>query len=172
MTPSILRARPGRIVLKTRRYAEMVAWYTLVLRARTLAVTPTLTWLLWGDSAHQLAIIDMPQLADADRSTAGIAHLGIAYDNEMMLLQEWHRLRDKNIEPYWSIDYGYCVSLYFRDLDGQSIELQTWRCTDPTEQLVFINCENSEQPAGVEFDPIVRAHELGMDLPDYSCEAQ
>jgi catechol-2,3-dioxygenase len=158
MTTLAGQIRPGRIVLKTRQYAKVVAWYNIVLQARVIQASPTASWLIWGSEASQLVVLHMPQLANHDWSTAGVVHWGIVCDDELALLKQWQRLAGEGIHPYWSVDHGYCLSIHYRDPDGMQIELQAPRAGDITALTEAILAQKED----IEFDPAERVQVLGL----------
>ena len=79
----------------------------------------------------------------------------LTYDNEH------HRL---GIEPSRCLHHGPTVSIYYRDPDGNGVELQVDRyATKEATAAYFQTAEFKKNPIGVAFDPeaLVQAYEAG-----------
>ena len=70
------------------------------------------------------------------------------------LLFTYARLREHGISPYWCINHGPTTSLYFKDPDGNRVELQVDNL--PTHEAIDRWMRASDfaaNPIGVVFDP-------------------
>jgi catechol-2,3-dioxygenase len=54
----------------------------------------------------------------------GLEHIAATYGSLGELLATYRRLATHRIEPYWSINHGPTISLYYKDPDGNRLELQ------------------------------------------------
>jgi hypothetical protein len=70
------------------------------------------------------------------------------------LVDTYERLKELGIRPYWSINHGPTTSCYYRDPDGNQVELQidNFESTDALNAW-FRSGAFADNPIGVEFDP-------------------
>jgi hypothetical protein len=80
------------------------------------------------------------------------------------LLATYQRLRSDGIEPYWCINHGPNLSFYYRDPDGNQIELQidVFESTEAVNAW-YANSDFAANPIGVKFDAeeLIRRFENG-----------
>ena len=58
------------------------------------------------------------------RGAIGVDHVAYTYASVKDLLENYARLKEKGISPYWCIHHGITVSLYYADPDGNQMEFQ------------------------------------------------
>jgi catechol-2,3-dioxygenase len=127
LAPSRGRIAPIRlahIVRRTTRFEEMIAWYRTVLAAEIAHADDMLAFLTYDDEHHRIAIARIPGLEEQSPSAAGTDHVAFTYADLGDLLQTYSRLKNEGIEPFWSINHGPTTSLYYKDPDGNKVELQ------------------------------------------------
>jgi catechol-2,3-dioxygenase len=171
-TPAATRGRIApvkfaHIVFRTGRKDAMVAWYRKVLEAEVALTNPLLTFLTFDEEHHRIAIVGMPGLQPPDKPAAGLEHFAFTYDSLADLLATYRRLRAEGILPYWCINHGPNLSFYYRDPDGNQIELQI----DVFDSAAAVNAwyETSDfatNPIGVKFDAddLIRRFDAGEPL--------
>jgi len=143
----------AHIVLRTGHKEAMVEWYRTVLEAEVALANPLLTFLTFDDEHHRIAILGMPGLAPATQPAAGLEHFAFTYASLGDLFATYKRLRAAGILPYWCINHGPNLSFYYRDPDGNQIELQI----DVFESAEAVNAwyqtsDFATNPIGVKFD--------------------
>ena len=147
---------PGKLahfVLQTSRPEEMVAWYREVLCARVVFSNEMLAFLTYDDEHHRIAIAGFPGLVDRPEGTAGTDHIAFTYPDLGDLLYTYERLRRAGIEPFWCINHGPTVSMYYKDPDANRIELQVDALTADETDAFLASGAFLENPIGVIFDP-------------------
>lgn len=162
---AIVPERFAHFVLRTSNLAAMRDWYKTVLAARIVFEDDRLCFLTYDDEHHRLALINVPGLQAPTETTWGLAHTAYSYATLRDLLSTWRRLKDKGIEPYRPINHGPTVSMYYKDPDGNAVELQV--DAYPTKELAagFFDTEAFKQnPIGVPFVPeeLAAAFEAGV----------
>jgi catechol-2,3-dioxygenase len=168
-TPAVPQRRAGQIspaklahiVLRTPRYDEMIAWYLKVLDATLAFGSPMISFITYDEEHHRVAFVNMPQLADCDPMAAGLDHVAFTYGSLSDLIATYERLKADGIEPGWCINHGPTTSMYFRDPDGNQVELQIDNFeTEAALGEWFASGVFQSNPIGVEFDPGVLAAKL------------
>jgi catechol 2,3-dioxygenase-like lactoylglutathione lyase family enzyme len=171
-TPAAARGRVApvkfaHIVFRTGQKDAMVEWYRKVLEAEVALANPLLTFLTFDDEHHRIAILGMPGLEPARQPAAGLEHFAFTYGSLGDLLATYRRLREDGILPYWSINHGPNLSFYYRDPDGNQIELQidVFDTTDAVNRW-YATSDFAANPIGVKFDAddLIRRFEAGEPL--------
>ncbi|MEO0410822.1 MAG: VOC family protein [Pseudomonadota bacterium] len=119
--------RPSRIahfVIRTNRVAELVSWYKTVFHADCVFDNGSLAFLHFDQEHHRIAIGEVPGLEDLNPSAAGFDHVAFSYTSIGELLETYARLKGLGICPYLEVDHGPTTSFYYKDPDGNQIELQ------------------------------------------------
>lgn len=160
----IAPAKFAHVVFRTSRFAEMVQWYKTTLEAETMMSNAMMCFLTYDDEHHRVAIVNVPGLPDRDPNAAGVEHFAYTYGCLDDLLGTYTRLKGAGIEPYWCLNHGPTLSMYYRDPDGNQIELQIdiFDSAEGTNQW-FAQSDFATNPIGVKFDPedMIRRHGAG-----------
>lgn len=167
-------ARPTKfahIVYMTRRFEEMIAWYRDVFEASVVYQNPVFAFMRYDDEHHRFAFANLDLLrpdaaADRDaRGEIGMNHVAYTYSTVADLLGTYKRLKAAGITPYWPIHHGMTLSLYYKDPDGNRIELQV-DCQTAEEANRFMASEAfAANPLGMVIDPdaLLEQFERGAD---------
>ncbi|MFT7601356.1 MAG: catechol-2,3-dioxygenase [Acidimicrobiales bacterium] len=153
----------AHVVLKTSRYKEMLDWWTTVLEAEIRHGNGTLTFMSYDDEHHRVAIVNMPDLVDRDRKSAGVAHVAFTYASLDELFATYSRLKAKGIEPFWTINHGMTLSGYYRDPDRNEVELQVDICSLEEADQFMRSPVFAANPIGikVDFDELISRYDAG-----------
>ncbi len=104
-----------------------------------------------------------------NRTPSGFYHVAFAYSRLVDLLDTGDRLELVGIRPWRVINHGPTMSYYYRDPDGNDVELQVDRFATADEATAFMQGEYFRRnPIGIEVDPAdLRAKlQAGMPLED------
>ena len=155
-------ARPSKlahVVYMTRRFDEMLSWYTTVFEARVQCQNPAFAFLTYDDEHHRFAFANMAVLnpggveMDAT-SKVGVNHVGYTFSSPGELLENYERLKQAGITPYWRVHHGVTLSVYYRDPDGNRMEFQVDCCANAEEAQAYMHTDAfAANPVGVEIDP-------------------
>jgi catechol-2,3-dioxygenase len=152
-TTVISPVKLARIVIRTPRYADSIAWWSTVLGAEVRHQNDFLCFLTYDDEHHRLAIVSMPHLAENDRKAAGLEHVAFTHADLDALLSTYERLAKKGIMPIAPIHHGMTLSMYYADPDGNQVELQV-DAMNPAEAEAFMASDVfAANPIGIKFDP-------------------
>jgi catechol 2,3-dioxygenase len=94
----------------------------------------TAAWLTNNAANHRIALLSSPGFVDdPDRETrTAMHHSAIEYDSFADLNESYLRLHDPGIDPDICIDHGMTLSCYYKDPDGNRVELQVDNFSDST----------------------------------------
>jgi Predicted ring-cleavage extradiol dioxygenase len=148
-------AHLAHVVMRTSNYQPMLDWYTALLSAQTTFGNEIVSFLTYDEEHHRVAIINIPGLKKPEPGTQGFDHCAFTYASLNDLLSNYTRLKDEHgIEPFWCINHGPTTSMYYRDPDGNQVELQVDNFPTVEEATKFFYTDEfAENPIGVDFDP-------------------
>ncbi len=154
-------AKPKKIahvVYQTRRFEEMLDWYQKVFEAKVVYQNPMLAFLTYDDEHHRFAFANLSLLNPASTDTktqggTGVNHVAYTYASLGDLLENYARLKQLGITPYWPIHHGITLSLYYQDPDGNRMEFQVDACTVEEANAYMLSDAFAANPIGVEIDP-------------------
>jgi len=96
-------------------------------------------------------------------------HLSFTYASLGDLLATYRRLAQHDIRPYWPINHGPTISLYYKDPDGNRLELQ-YDVFERNQDLdaFFASGAYVENFMGIIFDPeqMIARFEAGEPLAE------
>jgi catechol-2,3-dioxygenase len=144
----------AHLVRRTSRFEAMLAWYQTVLGAEVVHSDRVLAFLTYDDEHHRIAIVSIPGLPDQEPAAAGTDHVAFTHADLGDLLQTYARLKQEGIEPYWCINHGPTTSMYYKDPDGNKVELQIDNYPTAEETNRWMQSGDfAANPIGVVFDP-------------------
>ena len=157
----------AHFVLRSSNLQAMVDWYTTVLDMHVVHRNDFICFLTYDDEHHRLAIVNIDGLQAPDDKAWGLAHVAYAYRDVGQLLSTWRRLKARGIEPYRPIHHGPTLSMYYRDPDGNSVELQV-DCYETKAEAAayFSTAAFRRNPIGVAFDPAELAARYEAGVPE------
>lgn len=158
----------AHFVIRTAQFETSKRWWATVLDATPSYENPQLCFMTYDDEHHRIGIVGMPHLAAQNPGHAGIEHVAFTYDELGALLATYRRLKMAGIEPFWSINHGPTVSLYYRDPDGNKAELQYDVFTQAESRDFFASGGFEENFMGIIFDPeeMIARFESGEAIAD------
>lgn len=155
--PLAREVRPSRfshMVVKTRQFPEMVAFYKTVLSAQPMFETDQVCFLTYDEEHHRIMIGNAPNAEPRDPAAVGVVHWAYAFDDFEQLANAYRRLRSEGILPKSCINHGFTTSLYYADPDGNEVELAVDNFDDPKSMNDwFATGAFDRNFVGVPFDP-------------------
>ena len=156
------------IVLMTNRLPEMRDWYASVLGAHVVYENPGLCFMTFDEEHHRLALVAPPvQLTERTPLTAGMHHSAYTFASLDDLLACYAKLKAVGIEPRTPIQHGVTTSLYYRDPDGNNVELQIDNFASANEATAYMmGPAFAADPIGPAFDPqlMIEARRAGTPV--------
>lgn len=165
-----MQARPrlAHFVLQTNQLPVLRAWYMKVLGAHVVYENPAMCFLTFDDEHHRIALFGPPGNVMTDRTplTIGMAHSAFTFDNLGELVDKYLELKQAGIEPRVPVQHGVTTSLYYRDPDGNMVELQVDNFATPDEATDYMRgAEYGADPIGPSFDADALAREFKAGTP-------
>jgi catechol-2,3-dioxygenase len=146
---------------------ETLDWYARVLGMTTVYSSHGLIFLSNDRAHHRLAVLSLPvALENPDsRLHAKLQHVAFEYATLDDLLTSWERLKSLGIEPVLAADHGLTTAFYYRDPDGNSIELfaDNFGDWDLSREYLLTSPDFQRNPMGAFVDPeqMMAAHRAG-----------
>lgn len=162
-------AKLAHFVLRTSDIDRLAGWYCTVLEAKVVHRNKMISFATFDDEHHRIAFLDRGFEKGPDPERNGVDHVAFTYGSLGDLLSTYVRLRDEGILPERTINHGMTTSMYYKDPDGNRIELQVENFEDPQEGLDFMNGPVFEKnPIGVLFDAdaLVERFEAGVPVSE------
>jgi len=159
MPPSKL----AHIVLQTNQIGAMRDWYCAALDAEVVHENAQLCFITYDDEHHRIAFVDPGPLAPRapvhggravdPAEPPGLHHVAFTYPSMQELLDNYVRLKGHGIAPFRCINHGPTTSMYYRDPDGNRVELQIDNFPTAQEGRDWLSTPAfAANPIGVEYD--------------------
>ena len=168
-------AKLAHFVLVTQDMPRLRDWYVTVLQGRVVYEDPVLCFITYDDEHHRIAIGALPGVQARESGLrVGLHHTAFTYGDFGDLLYTYRRLKERGIRPYWTINHGPTTSMYYRDPDGNRVELQVDNFETAEEANDFMRRNFAENPIGILFDPeeLMRRYEAGASLEELRARPQ
>jgi catechol-2,3-dioxygenase len=158
--------RLAHIVLQTGQLPVLKDWYLRVLDARVVFENDMLCFMTFDEEHHRLALVQLPQPVPRTSMTVGLAHSAYTFGSLDDLLGKYAALKEVDIQPHVPVQHGPTTSLYYRDPDGNMVELQIDNMP-PDEATQYLRGEEySSDPLGPSFDPDAMLAALQDGIPE------
>lgn len=141
--------RVGHVVLKMRDLDEAKRFYGDVLGMKVTDEREDFgVFFRFGDYHHDIAVFKVNEDAAApEKNQVGLAHVALVTDGLDTVKAWYKRLKAHDVQGIRTQDHGITKSLYFRDPEGNELE---------------IYCEVPEKP-WQEVDTIIKADSLDLE---------
>ena len=158
------------VTIKTSHLDEMIAWYALVVGAQVQFKDQMAAWMKNDAANHRLGFLAIPGLSnDAEKlQHNGMHHCAFEYDSFADLMSSFDRLRKAGVEPAFCLDHGLTISLYYKDPEGNFVELQSDNFSDwkLSSEWMRTSPDFAANPIGTFFDP-ARVYEKFQSGADF-----
>jgi catechol 2,3-dioxygenase len=152
--------------LKTTRLQAMIDWYGTVVGADVQYQDAVGAWLTNDEANHRIALLAFPGFEDDPQKDThtGLHHSAFEFASFDELNASYLRLREAGIEPDICLDHGMTFSYYYKDPDGNHVELQCDVFGDWAKSSEWMRTSDAfhANPIGVFVDP-ARVAEVAAD---------
>ncbi len=153
----MIKPKLHHVTIKTSRLDDMIRWYALVIGAQVNFRDQVAAWMTNDAANHRIAFLAVPGLGDdADKTQHnGMHHCAFEYDRFADLMSSFDRMRKAGVEPAFCLDHGLTISLYYKDPEGNFVELQSdnfgdWKLSS---EFMRTSADFAANPIGTFFDP-------------------
>lgn len=166
----VIKPSLHHVTFKTSRLDEMIAWYGTVVGVKPNFKDDRNCWTTNDEANHRLAFLYTPALEQdpEKRKHTGMHHSAFEYTSFDDLMSTYKRLAGENIYPAFCLDHGLTMSMYYKDPEGNFVELQSDNFGDWKLSTEFIRTSKDFQsnPIGTFFDPekVYGAHKSGTEF--------
>tara|TARA_B100001123_G_scaffold450861_1_gene624524 strand:+ start:7410 stop:7991 length:582 start_codon:yes stop_codon:yes gene_type:complete len=172
-----MKAKLAHIVFRTRRFKEMLNWYRSFFGAEIQMESDQLAFLTHDEEHHRFAFVDLdamgaPKPEVVKQDAVGFDHAAFTLPNVETFLRKYEEQKEKGVKPYWCIHHVLTLSMYYRDPDGNGIEIQVDHFNTAEDANAYIRGEAfATNPVGHTYDPEellarFRAGESEVDILD------
>lgn len=159
------------VTIKTSRLQDMVDWYGKVVGVTVTFQDANNAWTTNDGANHRVAFLSVPELGDDPDKVRhnGMHHSAFEYDSFDDLMTSYARMRDEEgITPAFSLHHGLTISIYYRDPEGNYVELQSDDFGDWAKSTEWMRTADDfrANPIGAFFDP-EKVHKAYRDGEDY-----
>jgi catechol-2,3-dioxygenase len=173
--------RFGEVVLKTSQYDALKSWYSQVLDTNPMFESKRRETTGSGGMRQMctirpysefpftetLVILDFAELRQNDQTVSGMDHFQMQFASINDLFDRYEALAAHGIVPTRSANHGPSTSFYYRDPDGNRVELSVKNYATEAETLAFMQSEAfGRNPAGIDVDPAEYIASLNNSPPE------
>ena len=167
--------RISEIVLKTSRYDLLRAWYQGVLGVKPFyefVPKPVAAGLHQAEQerasqfrlsffrlhyehpyAQMLALFDIDGLRDGPTGDPGMHHMQLRNVDMNELFTRYERLKAVGYKPHRTANHGPGTSFYYRDPDGNVVELSANNFSTSEEYMAYFSSDSYRvNPSGIDID--------------------
>ena len=157
----------AHLVFRTNQLERMVQWYCDVLEARRTFSDSNIACITYDDEHHRIAFVGHERWGERPEGRCvGFHHCAFTYSGLGDLLETYQRLKARGIVPWRPILHGPTLSMYYRDPDGNDVELQVDSYAKMEDAVAFMQSEAFARDAlGPEFDPEEMIAKLKAGVP-------
>ena len=164
----MLKPKLHHVTIKTSRLQEMVTWYGLVIGVKPTFQDANNAWTTNDDANHRVAFLSVPGLSNDPEKIRhnGMHHSAFEYATFDDLMTSYDRMRKEGVTPAFCLDHGMTISIYYKDPEGNFVELQSdvfgdWK---KSSEWMRTSPDFKANPIGVFFDPakVYDAHKSGL----------
>ncbi len=153
-------------MLQTGQLPVLRDWYLRVLDAHVVFENDMLCFMTFHEEHHRLPLVQLPQPAPRTSTTVGLAHSAYTFESLDSLLAKYAALKEADIQPHVPVQHGPTTSLYYRDPDGNMVELQIDNMPPDKATQYLRGEEYSSDPLGPSFDPDAMLAALRAGTPE------
>jgi catechol 2,3-dioxygenase-like lactoylglutathione lyase family enzyme len=174
----VIRPNLHHVNPKTTRLQEMIDWYSTLVGARVHHQYELGAWISNDEANHRIALLALPNFVDdAEKETrTGLHHTAFEHDSFEDLNATYLRLKAAGIVPDFCLDHGITFSYYYRDPDGNRLELQVDAFGDWSKSSAWMrdSREFREDPIGRLVDPgrVAAAYAAGASFEEIHARAR
>jgi catechol-2,3-dioxygenase len=169
--------RLAHVVFQTNKLAEMRDWYAQALGAEVVFEDERFCFMSHDEEHHRIAFLNLAPLDEREPPRApmtsgnqpGLHHVAFTFSSLDELFDNYDRLKVRGIIPFFCINHGPTTSMYYRDPDGNTVELQIDNYPTAEQGKAWLkSAAFKRNPVGVPYDPeaLKARHRAGVPLEE------
>lgn len=144
--------------LRTRDLPAAIEWYGKALDAQVRFSNELAAFMSFDEEHHRFVLWDDGETGERPENAHGVDHVGFNCGSPSALADEYERLKGLGILPTLCVNHHFTSSLYYRDPDGNEVEITCDNMPTKEECAAFMATKEmagAMQPPlfGAEFDP-------------------
>ncbi len=144
--------------LRTRDLPAAVEWYGRAFGAQVRFQNELAAFMSFDDEHHRFVLWDDGETGEKPVNAGGVDHIGFGCGGPSALANQYQRLKSLGIMPTMCVNHHFTSSLYYRDPDGNEVEITCDNMPTKDECSAFMTtpemAEAMQPPFfGSEFDP-------------------
>ena len=139
----------AHVVLQTSKLEEMRDWYCALLKGHVVYEGHGLSFVTYDEEHHRIAFLSPPVTLEAKSpAAAGMHHVAYTFATLDDLLDRYADLKAQGLEPLVPIQHGVTTSIYYRDPDGNFVEMQVDNFPDVDDATAYMTGPEFEEEPG------------------------
>jgi len=158
----------GHFGLRTRNLDQSIDWYGKTFGADVRFRNEFAAFMSFDDEHHRFVLWDDGETSAKPETAAGVDHIGFMVADPGGLAEQYARLKGLGITPTMGVNHHFTSSLYYRDPDGNEVEISCDNLPTKAAANAFMKSEAMAAAMvppsfGGEFDPeeLLRLHRAG-----------
>jgi len=148
----------GHFGLRTRDVDRAVEWYGRAFAAEVRFRNDFAAFMSFDDEHHRFVIWDDGETVEKPEAAGGVDHIGFMCSDPGQLAEQYARLKSLGITPTMSVNHHFTSSIYYRDPDGNEIEVSCDNLPTKRAASEFMMSKRIAQAMvppffGAQFDP-------------------
>ncbi len=148
----------GHFGLRTKDVDRAIEWYGRAFDADVRFRNEFAAFMSFDDEHHRFVIWNDGETEDKPPTAAGVDHIGFMCRDPGELAEQYERLKSLTIEPTSAVNHHFTSSLYYRDPDGNEVEISCDNLPTKEAAAAFMKSEAMTEAMvppffGSEFDP-------------------
>ena len=143
--------------IRTQRLQEMIDWYKTFFNAEVQYQADFGAFMTFDEEHHRLVIWTDEETKEKSENIAGVDHIGIGLPGFGELVENYERLKAAGIMPVLPVNHRFTTSLYYKDPDGNEVELSVDNFPSKEACSEFVRSKQMAEilapPFGDIFDP-------------------
>ena len=163
----------GHFGLRTRNLPAAIEWYAKALNAHVQFQNELAAFMSFDEEHHRFVLWDDGETCEKPEDARGVDHIGFGCGGPAELANQYGRLKGLGIMPTLCVNHHFTSSLYYRDPDGNEVEITCDNKPTKADCVAFMKTPemaSAMQPPlfGEEFDPeeLLRLRNKGASKED------